>query len=40
VLPFFIGVLALVVLKESITPLMVGGGVFPPSTIAVMVYEA
>jgi drug/metabolite transporter (DMT)-like permease len=41
VLPFFIGVLAVVVLKESITPIMMAGGVIIlVSTIVVTVYES
>ena len=41
VLPFFIGVLAVVVLKESITPaMMAGGGIILVSTIVVTVYES
>ncbi len=41
VLPFFIGVLAVVVLKESITPVMMAGGVIIlVSTIVVTVYES
>jgi drug/metabolite transporter (DMT)-like permease len=40
VLPFFIGVLAVLVLKESITPLMMAGGaIILVSTIVVTVYE-
>jgi drug/metabolite transporter (DMT)-like permease len=40
-LPFFIGVLAVVVLKESITPLvMLGGAVVFVSTLLVTVYES
>jgi drug/metabolite transporter (DMT)-like permease len=39
-LPFFIAMLAVVVLKESITPLMwVGGGIVLVSTLLVTVYE-
>jgi drug/metabolite transporter (DMT)-like permease len=41
VLPFFIGVLAVVVLKESISPvMMVGGVIILVSTIVVTVYES
>jgi len=41
VLPFFIGVLAVVVLKESITPVMLAGGaIILVSTIVVTVYES
>lgn len=41
VLPFFMGVLAVVVLKETITPLvLVGGGIVFASTLLVTVYEA
>jgi drug/metabolite transporter (DMT)-like permease len=41
VLPFFIGLLAVVVLIESITPLMMaGGGIVFVSTLLVTVYEA
>lgn len=41
VLPFFIGVLAVAVLKESITPLtLAGGAIVFASTIVVTVYEA
>lgn len=40
VLPFFIGLLAVVVLKESFSPLMIlGGGVVFVSTLIVTVYE-
>jgi len=40
VLPFFIGLLAVLVLKESITPLMMAGGaIIVVSTIVVTVYE-
>jgi drug/metabolite transporter (DMT)-like permease len=40
VLPFFMGLLALVVLKESITPMMIlGGAVVVASTLIVTVYE-
>ena len=40
VLPFFMGVLAVVVLKESITPVvLVGGGLVFVSTLLVTVYE-
>lgn len=41
VLPFFIGLLAVLVLKESITPLMMAGGaIILVSTIVVTVYES
>jgi drug/metabolite transporter (DMT)-like permease len=41
VLPFFMGVLAVVVLNESITPLMLaGGGIVLVGTLVVTVYEA
>jgi len=41
VLPFFIGLLAVLVLKESITPLMMAGGaIIVVSTIVVTVYES
>ncbi len=41
VLPFFMGILAVVVLKESITPLtLIGGAIVFASTIVVTVYEA
>jgi len=41
VLPFFIGLLAVLVLKESITPVMMAGGVIIlVSTIVVTVYES
>ncbi len=41
VLPFFIGLLAVLVLKESITPLMMAGGaIIMVSTILVTVYES
>jgi drug/metabolite transporter (DMT)-like permease len=41
VLPFFMGLLAVIVLKESITPLVIlGGGIVFVSTIIVTVYEA
>jgi drug/metabolite transporter (DMT)-like permease len=40
-LPFFIGLLAVMVLKESITPLVIlGGGVVFVSTLLVTVYES
>jgi len=41
VLPFFIGLLAVIVLKETITPLVIIGGVVVfVSTLLVTVYEA
>jgi drug/metabolite transporter (DMT)-like permease len=41
VLPFFIGLLAVIVLKETITPLVIFGGVVVfASTLLVTVYEA
>jgi len=41
VLPFFMGLLAVLVLKESITPLMMAGGaIIMVSTIVVTVYES
>jgi drug/metabolite transporter (DMT)-like permease len=41
VLPFFIGLLAVIVLKEKITPLVIfGGAVVFASTLLVTVYEA
>jgi drug/metabolite transporter (DMT)-like permease len=41
VLPFFIGLLAVIVLKERITPLVIfGGAVVFASTLLVTVYEA
>ena len=41
VLPFFIGLLAVIVLKETITPLVLfGGAVVFASTLLVTVYEA
>jgi drug/metabolite transporter (DMT)-like permease len=41
VLPFFIGLLAVLVLKESITPVMMAGGaIILVSTIVVTVYES